>query len=159
MNTHTRGFTLIEMLIVVALIGILSAIAIPSYNAYVLRSHRADAKNFLTSVAQRLEQNYSLSGTYLRTQGAAADDVNNAWINSSGFGRVPTQGTVRYNIVFNGGAPADAVTYTLLAVPAGPQVNDTCGTLVLDQSGRKGAGVNATAVAPRDPLTTECWGR
>ncbi len=157
MNTHTRGFTLIEMLIVVALIGILSAIAIPSYNAYVLRSHRADAKNFLTSVAQRLEQNYSLTGTYLRTQDAA--DIDDDWIDDQGFRSVPTQGTVRYNIVFNGGAPADAVTYTLLAVPAGPQVNDTCGTLVLDQSGRKGAGVNATAVAPRDPLTTECWGR
>lgn len=159
MKKQHQGFTLIEVMIVVAVIGILTAIAVPSYNAYTLRSHRADARNFLLSVSQRLEQNYTITGTYLRTQGAAADDVDNAWINGSGFGRVPVSGPVRYNIVFNGGVPAAAAMYVLLAVPAGAQVGDTCGTLVLDQSGRKGAGAGATAVTPRADTTRECWSR
>jgi type IV pilus assembly protein PilE len=159
MKRSNTGFTLIEMMIVVTLIGVIAAIAIPNYNTYVLRSHRADARNFLLSVSQRLEQNYTLTGTYLRTQGSLVNNINNAWITNSGFGSVPSAGTLRYNIVFNGGAPVDAATYVLQAVPAGPQVDDRCGTLVIDQAGRKGAGPGAVAVDPRNNLTTECWGR
>ena len=159
MKKQHQGFTLIEVMIVVAVIGILTAIAVPSYNAYTLRSHRADARNFLLSISQRLEQNYTITGTYLRTQDAAADDIDDDWIDNNGFGRVPVSGPARYNIVFNGGVPANAFTYVLLAVPAGAQVGDRCGTLVLDQSGRKGAGTGATAVAPRANTTLECWSR
>lgn len=159
MKRSNTGFTLIEMMIVVTLIGLVAAIAIPSYNAYVLRSHRADARNFLLSVSQRLEQNYTLTGTYLRTQGSLVNDINNAWIANAGYGSVPSAGTLRYNIVFNGGTPVDAATYVLLAVPTGPQVGDLCGNLVIDQAGRKGAGLGAVAVDPRSNLTTECWGR
>jgi type IV pilus assembly protein PilE len=149
------GFTLIELMIVVAIIGVLSAIAIPSYNAYVLRSHRAEAKNFLLSVAQRLEQNYTLSGSYSRTQGSNVDDIGNPWIAATGFGTVPPSGAPRYNISFTAGEPTLG-TFRLQAVPAGAQQADPCGTLLLNQQNLRGAG---GVLANRAALTTDCWGR
>ena len=92
-RAHTAGFTLIEVMIVVAMIGILTAIALPSYNAYVLRSHRAEARTALLTVAQRLEQNYTLNGRYDEVQGGGA--VNNQWITNTGFGSTPAGGNAR----------------------------------------------------------------
>ena len=64
------GFTLIEMLMVVAIIGILLAIAVPAYNAYIVRAHRAAAQQFLLDVAQREEQYLLDNRQYTKTLGA-----------------------------------------------------------------------------------------
>ena len=66
----TSGFTLIEMLIVVAIIGVLLAIAVPAYNEYILRAHRAAAQQFLLDVAQREEQYLLDNRQYTKTLGA-----------------------------------------------------------------------------------------
>lgn len=149
-----RGFTLIEMMIVVAVIGILAAIAIPNYNEYIRRSHRAEAKNFLQAIAQRLEQNYTLSGSYDTTQAGVAI-VPAAFIGATGMSQVPLGGAVRYNISFVAGQPT-AATFVLQAVPVGGQAGDRCGTLLLNQQNLKGAN---NILNNRAPLTIECWGR
>jgi type IV pilus assembly protein PilE len=86
-TSNSRGFTLIEVMIVVAIIGVLASIAIPSYQQYVMRGNRAEAKNALLALAQRLEQNYTLSGSYATDQAAAA--INAATITTWGLNQVP----------------------------------------------------------------------
>lgn len=149
-----RGFTLIELMITVAVIGILAAIAMPSYNKYILRSHRLEAKNALLSLAQRLEQNYTLSGSYNAKQDGSA--VNDAYLTATGLASVPAGSTARYKLSFVAGQPT-ATTFTLQAVPQSPQTADTeCGTLLLNQQNLKGA---KGTLDNRAQATLDCWGR
>lgn len=132
-----KGFTLIEMMIVVAVIGILSAIAYPSYTEYVRRGHRAEARAGLLQAAQWLERAATATGTYPL---AAAFPAN--------LKKVPND---RYDISITS---ADGSTYTLTATPKGAQTGDKCGNYTLNQAGLRGAkGVTSGAIV------TECWGK
>ncbi|MDT7522282.1 type IV pilin protein [Rhodoferax sp. TBRC 17198] len=157
-KTKQKGFTLIELIIAVAIVGILVGIALPGYTEYSRRAARADAKNLLLSVAQRLEQNYTLSGRYDQTQdGVAIDD---AMITIWGLNQSPTAGAARYNITFVANSLGNA-TYTLQATPAGSQVNDRCGVLALNERNlRASNGTDPnTAGVSRAAQTLDCWGR
>lgn len=114
-----RGFTLIELMITVAIIGILTAIALPSYDAYLQRAKRADAKTVLLQAAQFLERNRSSNFTYV----AALP----GYLTIS-----PATGTVAYNIA----AVTTASSFILTATPTG-WVDNTCGNLTLDNLGQK----------------------
>jgi type IV pilus assembly protein PilE len=130
-----HGFTLIELMIVVAIIGILAAIAYPSYAEYTRRGNRADAQAVMMEAAQFMERWFTTNGTYA---GAALPA-------SLGSSPKPGSGTAKFDITLTA---ADAVTYTIQAAPAGSYTDPTCGTLTLNAAGAK--TVSAGTVA-------ECW--
>lgn len=113
------GFTLIELMIVVAIVAILAAIAYPSYQEHVRKTRRAQARTDMMSTVQMLERTYSARNSYA--------SFTNAMITS-------TQ-PMFYTITF-ASAPT-ATEFTLQAVPQGGQVNDKCGTLTLNQAGTR----------------------
>ena len=123
------GFTLIEVMIVVAIVGILSAIAYPNYVEYILRAHRADAKTAVLEATQWMERNYSLTQSYLLQGNGTA--ITSAVLGAQGFGTIPrgsTAGDTRYTLSFSVGPAQNQ--YTIQAVPQGAQVADTnCATL------------------------------
>jgi len=129
---QASGFTLIELMVVVAIIGILAAIAYPSYQQYVLRANRAEAQAVLTETAQFMERYFTTNGTYV--DGALLSDASPK--GSSGS-------AIKYNISFS--VVPTATAFTLQAAPAGGQANDSCGTLTLSNTGAQ------------TPTTDGCW--
>ena len=124
-NNSNHGFTLLELLIAVAIIGILAAIAIPMYSDYVTRSRRADGQAKLMQVAQELERCY--------TQFSKYDDVNCS-VSASGT-VISAQGFY----VIGASVPTPS-TFTLTATPQNEQADDTdCKTLTLTHLGEQSA--------------------
>lgn len=123
---RVRGFTLIELIIVVAIVAILAAIALPSYNDSVRKSRRAQAKTDMLELTQLLERRYTTSRTYV------------GFAIPAGYDQSPHEGTAYYTITGHEAGVVTASAYTLTATPQGSQVNDLrCGTLTIDSRGQK----------------------
>lgn len=121
-NRQTAGFTLIELLIALAIVGIIAAIALPSYQESVRKTRRSDAKAALNSIAQQLER--------CRTQFGAYNDAGCVIAS-------PQNSPERYYSITTVRA---AGTYTLTATPQGAQTSDgKCTTLSLNHLGQRGA--------------------
>jgi type IV pilus assembly protein PilE len=124
-----RGFSLIELMIVVAVIAIIAAIAYPSYMDYVRQSRRADATVALLELAQYMERYYTNNGRYTDGDGNYP---------ALPFDEAPRDGSDKYYDLSLNDTPS-ATSYTLSAAPKNAQENDDCGTLTLDHLGVKGA--------------------
>lgn len=141
----SRGFTLIELMIVVAVVGILTAIAVPSYMEYVRRGHRADARAGLQQAQLWLERVATATGTYPAT---AAFPTTLTW---------SADASKRYQISYvPTPAPAPFTGYTLTATrkSTGAQATDRCGDYTLTHTGVRGAN-NLSGGA----TVAECWNR
>ncbi len=144
MNSFKRpaGFTLIELMITVAVIGILAAIAYPSYTEYVTRSRRADAKAGLLSV-QLAQEKYRANNTSYGTLaqiGILPPPV------SLCVSAVPVSPNCYYTIAIVG--TPDSTNYTVTAAPRSPHTDATCGTFAVNQNGADSSGTYAS---------TTCW--
>lgn len=140
-----HGFTLIEVMITVAIVGILAAIAYPSYQSYVLRTGRTDGHAKLTEIMQAQERRFATAQSYTTNLGAGG----------LGYGvaqdaAVPSD-EQRYNITAQACAGATIAQCVILtATRAGAQASDNqCGNLTLDSRGIKGETGTLT--------TDDCW--
>ncbi len=138
MNKRDAGVTLIELMIVVAIVGILAAVAYPSYLQYVQASRRAEAQADLLELAQWMERRFTVNARYGEADPKTAVTLP--------FSSSPRSGEVHYHIV----VAADDSSFTLTATPRGGQIADDCGTLALSHTGSKSATKGTAAV-------TGCW--
>ena len=125
------GFTLIELLIAIVILGIMSAVALPTYTAQVAKSARADGQGALLGFAQAMEKHYGLNYTYAGA--AAAEESDTGAPADSVFPEYsPLEGEPRYRLSIQ---QADANSYLLRATPMGRQAAD--GILEFDHLGQR----------------------
>lgn len=135
-----RGFNLMELMVAVTIIGIIVAVAIPSYSNYMLNTRRIAATSCVVEMAQFMERVYTTSMNYGLNAGAATVLPNTSCRND----------LVSFYTL---SLVTTAQTFTLTATPIGAQAKDTnCGVLTLDQAGTRTAAGTATAAKVR-----ECW--
>lgn len=157
MNNRVKknGFTLIEAVIAMAIIGILIAIAISSYQDKMTQVRRSDAKAVLLGFAHAMDRHFSAKDQYCDAGGTGGvdtcgDDTNDTGSPSIYAAKSPIEGNEAfYTLTISSISPT---TYTLRAIPTGVQANDECGTLTLNQKGARGITGQAPGITADD-----CW--
>ena len=145
-----RGFTLVELMVVLAIVMTIAAIAMPSYTENIQQSKRAEAKAQLLEAAQYMQRFYSQNDSYAQTRTSVAVAIPDA------LARVPrTAAAGSQNYTISLGAPAATVaTFVIQAVPrsGGSMASDKCGSFTLNQAGQRGVIGNAAG-----STADSCW--
>jgi type IV pilus assembly protein PilE len=134
------GFTLLELMVVVAVVGILSAIALPTYNQYITNTRRGEAVAFLRANEQHMQRFYQANNRYDTSLSNTAVVLPHQ--------QAPAAGTASYNIGFQANQ-LTRTTFTIEAIPQGSMANDACGTLRINNLGVR-------SVTGSKPVA-ECW--
>ena len=147
-----KGFTLIELMFVVVIIGILAAIALPSYQQYITRTKRVEAEGILLELSSWMERYYTETGRYDYNRHDNDKPVELPFKTS------PEQGTTIYTIDLS--PPPDEMEFTLTATPVPSKQDDpNCGEISIDQAGVK-CILNKAAcsnVAAQQDAVNKCW--
>ncbi len=144
--TKDKGFTLMELMITIAILAILTGIAYPSYAQYMMSSRRETAKTALLDLAGKETKYYSVNNTFTVT------------LTDLGFSvatnvPVPDSSSTYYTItVTTNGTGAIADGFLATATPTGVQAADNCGSFSVDETGNKSYTPNGT-----DPGAASCW--
>ncbi|SFN15942.1 type IV pilin protein [Variovorax sp. OV329] len=135
----SRGFSLVEILIVLAMVALLAAVALPMYDGHIRRARRAEARTALLQLAHRLEREATATGAY------PPGELPASYADAAG-------GHYRISRVAPASDLDGALRFSLQAIPLGPQTRDDCGTLPLNSTGERGLIDNRAPVAL-------CWHR
>jgi type IV pilus assembly protein PilE len=137
---RTRGFTLLELMVVLVIIAILAALAIPTYGRYAFRAHRADGQELLLRVATAQERFYSSNNVY-------------GTLKEVGFENPAISEKQYYSVTVAFPAGSGSQAFVATAAPVGGQANDVCGSLTIDNTGTKTPGPASAA----SNSNGSCW--
>jgi len=126
------GMTLIELIIVVSIVAILMAIAVPAYTSHSLRVHRSEAIRLLLQASICQQHVHARTGTYDTSQ------------------CIPTSNEMQRYVLTYAASNTRSQSYTAVANPQGPQLQDMCGSMLLDQSGTRRIGTTGISAS-------KCW--
>ena len=148
----SKGFTLIELVVAIVIVGILAAIAIPAYSTYVAKAHRTDAKTALLDMASLEERFFSTNNNYSQTPsdlgytGALPFPVGSGYYNITVL-------TVVAAVAPSGTPNGTPATYTITASAVGNQAtaDPSCATFTINSNGQQ----TATGTDPQ--ASTDCW--
>ena len=144
-ENHQRGFTLIELMIALVIIGVLVAIAVPAYTNYLQKSYRNDAKTALLDLATREEKFFSINNQYTSSAtslygGSTATFPMNVQSSASSYYQLSAPAVTA-------GSATTVASFSASAVPTNTQTPDACGTFT----------ITSTGVTSVSGTLTNCW--
>ncbi len=146
-HRRQRGFTLIELVVVMVIIAILAAVAIPNYTEYVQRGRRQEAKAALLQIVQWQERLRTQTNSYATATSQLPANFRTVLINN----------VAAYNITVDAGATAN--NYGLTATRAGVMANDACGDFAISSLNVREVVIGGTRYGSTTPEFQRCWGR